>query len=214
MHFLDDMRRAMNTIGLILLGALASGIGAGFFLHRANTDRSALIAQAEEAKQKADEVARSGQAVTDEANRKLDEAAQAVTRANERVRALEEERLWFTKAEILTPPRITSTWKEWLNYTHGFTVKLPTHITETKNNADGFESPWLTIKPYKDEPIRLETAYAVKGRLLIGYRDEAAWIFRVQSGGAVTHLVTVYPNPRVSERTLLEALSTLTFRDE
>jgi hypothetical protein len=39
-------------------------------------------------------------------------------------------------------------------------------------------------------------------------------MLRAQSNGKVTHLVYIYPNPRVNERTILDALSTLTFRDE
>ncbi|MCC6563806.1 hypothetical protein IT087_02855, partial [Candidatus Uhrbacteria bacterium] len=75
------MRRALNAIALIVLGAIAAGIGAGFFLYQANADRTALIVKAEEARLIADEAARSGRSVTDEANRKLDAASQEIAKA-------------------------------------------------------------------------------------------------------------------------------------
>lgn len=208
------MNRALQSILFLFIGAMAAGGGAAYFLYQANIDRTALIAQAEDAKRKAEEVAQSGRTVTDEANRKLEEAAIEIEKAKERVRVLEEERAWFAKAERLVAPRTVSTWKEWLNYSHGFSVKLPSNVSDVKNNANGLESPWLAIKPYNDEPIRAEVAYVVDNRLLVGSKDESGWILRVQSGGIVTHLVTLYPTPRVTEKTMMDALATLTFRDE
>lgn len=208
------MNRAMQSILFLLIGAVAAGGGAGFFLYQANADRSALIAQAQEAQRKAEEVTASGKTVTEEANRKLEQASEEVAKAQARVRALEEEREWFAKAEILTAARATQYWKEWLNYSHGFTVKLPTNVTDVKNNERGLEATWISIKPYVNEPIALETAYVVSGKLLLGFKSEEAWIFRVQSSANISHLVTLYPTPRVTEKTMLDALSTLTFRDE
>lgn len=207
------MGKVVHAIAYLLLGAVAAGGGAGFFLYQANNDRSALIAKAQEAQRKAEEVATNGKIVTDEANRKLQEAAEEVAKAQARVRALEEEREWFAKAQILTPPRTVSTWKEWLNYTHGFTVKLPLNVTAVKNNASGLDAGWIAIKPYTNETVALETAYAVNGWLLVGSKSETSWIFRVQTAGTIAHVVHVYPNPRVSEQTILNALSTLTFRE-
>lgn len=208
------MRKTLNTIGLILLGALAAGSGAAFFLYQANADRTALIAKAEEARLKADEVARSGKAVTDEANRKLDAASQEITKAQARIKALEEERFWMAKAQTLTTSRFAANWKEWLNFSLGFTVRLPLNITDPKNDDTGFDAGWFVIRKYRDETIPLETAYVVKDRLLVGNKTETSWIFRVQSSAKITHLIYIYPNPRVTERTILDALSTLTFRDE
>ncbi len=208
------MPRAVNAIGLILLGALAAGGGAAFFLYQANTDRLALIAKAEESRLIADEAARSGRTVTDEANRKLDAAAQEIAKAQARIRALEEERAWLAKATTLTTSRTALNWKEWINFTLGITVKLPATVTEPKNNELGFDAGWLVIKPYKNEIIPLETAYLVKGRLLVGTKTDTSWMFRVQSSANITHVVYVYPNPRVTEKTVLDALSTLTFRDQ
>lgn len=207
------MGRVAQAILFLLLGAIAAGGGAGFFLYQANADRSALIAKAQEAQRKAEEVAINGKAVTDEANRKLEQAAEEVAKAQARVRALEEERRWFANAQILTPPRTVSTWKEWLNYTHGFTVKLPLNVTDVKNNANGLDAGWIAIKPYTNETIATETAYAVNGWLLVGAKSETSWVFRVQTGGTIAHVVYVYPNPRLSEQTILNALSTLTFRE-
>ena len=208
------MRKALSALGLILLGALAAGSGAAFFLHQANTDRTALIAKAEEARLKADEVTRSGQAVTDEANRKLDAASQEISKAQARIRALEEERNWLAKATTLTTSRTALAWKEWINFTLGVTVKLPVTVTEPKNDDTGLDAGWLVVKKFQNENIPLETSYVVKGRLLVGTKTATSWIFRVQSNGNISHLVYVYPNPRVAERTVLDALSTLTFRDE
>ncbi|MCK9361264.1 hypothetical protein M0Q28_03465 [Patescibacteria group bacterium] len=208
------MPRAVNAIGLILLGALAAGGGAAFFLYQANTDRLALIAKAEEARLIADEAARSGRTVTDEANRKLDAASQEIAKAQARIRALEEERTWLAKATTLTTSRIATTWKEWINFTLGVTVKLPPTVTDVKIADANLDAGWLVIKPYKDENISTDTAYLVKGHLLIGSKTETSWMFRVQSNANITHVVYVYPNPRVTERTILDALSTLTFRDQ
>jgi hypothetical protein len=208
------MSRVIQTIGLLLLGAAAAGGGAAYFLHQANADRSALIAQAEEARRLATEATQSGKAVADEANRRLDEASQEVAKAQARVHALEEERDWFSKAEILMPPRATNYWKEWLNYTHGFSIRLPTNVTDVKNNAEGLDAGWIDVKPYTNETISLETSYIVGNRLLVGSKNETGWILRVQASGTITHVVFVYPDPHVNEKTILDALSTLTFRDE
>lgn len=208
------MSRVVQTIGLVLLGALAAGGGAAYFLYQANTDRTALIAQAEEAKRQAIETATSGKAVADEANRKLDEASQEVTKAKARVAALEEERAWFAKAQILTPPRTVNAWKEWLNYSFGFSIRLPLTTTDVRNNDKGLDAGWIVIRPYAKEEVAMETAYVVQGKLLVGSKSETVWVFRVQSSGTITHILYVYPTARVTERTILDALSTLTFRDE
>jgi hypothetical protein len=208
------MPRAVNAIGLILLGALAAGSGAAFFLYQANADRTALIAKAEEARLIADEAARSGRNVTDEANRKLDAASQEIAKAQARIRALEEERSWLAKATTLITSRTATNWKEWINFTLGVTVKLPATVTEPKSDESGFDAGWLVVKPYKNENIPTDWAYVVKGHLLLGTKTDTSWIFRVQSNANITHIVYVYPNPRVTERTILDALSTLTFRDQ
>ncbi len=207
------MGKMAQALAFLLLGAVAAGGGAGFFLYQANVDRSALIAKAQEAQRNAEEAAASGKAVTDEANRKLEQASEEVAKARARVRVLEEEREWFAKADILVPPRATQYWKEWLNYTHGFTVKLPLNITDVKNNESGLDAGWITVKPYMNETVAPETAYAVNGWLLVGSKSETSWVFRVQTAGTIAYLVYVYPNPRLSEQTIMNALSTLTFRD-
>lgn len=213
-RFSLDMGRAAQAITYLLIGAAATGAGAAFFLYQTNADRSALIAQAEEAKRQVAEAVTTGKAVTDEANRKLDAAAQEVAKAKARVAALEEEREWLAKAQTLTTSRLAQSWKEWLNYTHGFTTKLPPTVTEPKNDSTGLDAGWIVIRPYRNETIALETAYVVKDHVLIGAKSDTSWLFRVQSSGNITHLVYAYPNVRVTERTILDALSTLTFRDE
>jgi hypothetical protein len=208
------MSRAVNAIGLILLGALAAGGGAAFFLYQANTDRLALITKAEESRLIADEATRSGRTVTDEANRKLDAASEEIAKAQTRIRALEDERVWFAKATTLTTSRTATTWKEWISFTLGVTVKLPAYATSVEMNDTSLNAGWLVIKPYTNENIPAETAYLVKGHLLIGTKTETAWMFRVQSSANITHVVYVYPTPRITEKTILDALSTLTFRDQ
>ncbi len=155
------MNRIAHAILFLLIGAVAAAGGTGFFLYQANEDRTALIAQAQEAQKKAEDVAKSGKAVTDEANRKLQQAAEEIAKAQARVRALEEEQVWFARAQTITPTRTVSTWKEWLNYTHGFTVKLPLNVTDVKNNASGLDAGWIAIKPYAGETIALDTSYAI-----------------------------------------------------
>lgn len=208
------MSRAVNAIGLILIGAVAAGGGAAFFLYQTNTDRLALIAKAEEAHQIADEATRSGRTVTDEANRKLDAASEEISKAQTRIRALEDERAWFAKATTLTTSRTATTWKEWIDFPLGITVKLPTTVTSTIMDETGFDAGWLVVKPYNNETIPEEVAYLVKGHLLIGTKTETAWMFRVQSSANITHMVYVYPNPHLTEKTILDALSTFTFRDQ
>jgi hypothetical protein len=209
------MGRAAQSITFLLIGAVAAASGTGYFLYRANTDRVELAAESETARAQADAAARSAQQLAEEANRKLAIASQEVAKAQERIRLLEEERDFLARAETLTRPRYVASWKEWVNVTHGFSVRLPLSAKEPDNDDRGLNTGSITIKPYdaSTEPTEQTTVYAVDGHLLIGTRSSEAWVFRVQSEGKSTHTILAYPSRTMTERTLLDILSTLTFRD-
>ncbi len=208
------MGRATQAIGFLLIGATAAAGGTGFFLYRANVDRAALVQQSDDARAKADEAARASRALADEANRKLEAASQEVSKAQERIRVMEDEARLLAMATPLIRPKYVSMWKEWVSVPLGFSVRLPPTAGDPQFATSTFASDWLSIMKYDPEAVTsTESVYLVQGHLLAGVRTPTSWRFRVQSNGTSTLTVIAYPNQGANERTILDALSTLTFRE-
>lgn len=213
------MAKSWSIFGWILLGAIATAIGTGYFLFQANTDRARLYEATEQARKQSEELSASSKKLADEANNKLDSASSEIKNAQELIQKYNEERDLLAKAEPLIRSRVSTNWKEWLNVPLGFSVRLPT-TNANLGDERFFDFGWLRIQPYdafQEATLRGQATstgditYFVDGRLLIGTRG-SEWILRDQSGASSTILIWAKPGSIQGERTLLEALSTLTFR--
>lgn len=213
------MAKSWSVFGWILIGAAAAAIGTGYFLFQANTDRTRLVETTEQARKQSEDLAIASQKLADEANDKLNNASDEIRNAQELIRQYNEERDLLAKAEPLIKTRISTNWKEWLNVPLGFSIHLPTTNANAGNELY-FDFGWLRMQPYDPDLETLwrsqttstgDLIYFVDGRLLIGTRG-SEWILRDQSGASSTMLIWAKPGNAQGERTLLEALSTLTFR--
>lgn len=213
------MAKSWSILGWILVGALATAIGTGYFLFQANTDRARLAAATEQARRQSEELAEASRKLADEANQKLDTASSEIRNAQELIRKYNEERDLLAKADPLIKTRLSTNWKEWINLPLGFGIRLPPGNANA-GNEQYFDFGWLRMEPYNPGRESLwrsqatttgDIVYFVDGRLLIGTRG-SEWILRDVSGGSSTVLIWAKPIGAAAEKNFLEALSTLTFR--
>jgi len=213
------MKKVLTIIGWILIGAIAAGIGTGFFLYQSNTDRAKLVAATEEAKRRSEELAQGSKKLAEEANTKLNTASEEIRSAQELIRQYDEEHALLAKADPLVRTRTSANWKEWINIPLGYTIRLPATFGNAGNELL-FDFDWLRIQPYDAGRESLwhaqasstgDVVYFVDGHLLVGTRGNT-WILRDQSGASSTMLIWAEPKNIQDERILLEALATLTFR--
>lgn len=214
------MAKPWSIIGWIMLGAFATAIGTGYFLYQANSDRARLVEATEQARKQSEDLASASRKLADEANNKLTNASDEIRAAQELIRKYDEERELLAKAEPLIKTRASTNWKEWINLPLGYTLRLPTNNANSGNELF-FDFGWLRIQPYdagREALWRGQTTttgdlvYFVDGHLLIGTRG-SEWILRDQSGASSTILIWAKPANAQAEKNLLEALSTLTFRE-
>ncbi len=191
------MKRISSVILSILVGALAVAVGMGIYLQKANQDRLRLEQVANEAQEKSKTALDQGQKAIQEANDKLKAANDEVIKAQEALKAIEDEREQLAKADALVEPVSKSLkgWQETVSLPQGLTMKYPptsvveyndekalTFATKPKLPDFGYatsDARWLSITPYD---MRLENeltatvasstpvAYSVKGRLLTGIK--------------------------------------------
>lgn len=235
------MQRSSSLLTGIALGAVAAGFGVGIFLYKANQDRIRLADQAHMTLEEITKIREENRRTIEETNNRLEIAKNQVTKAQETVRTLEEERDFLTRAIPLLPPnpRELYGWSELVALRQGFTLKVPPRLKNTTNNEEEFsvaeEStsqnsfPWLFISPYdeKHEQDLLANvvtstpiSYLVHDHLLTGVRgitrnsQSPIYILHIQKNGKITHLLWIQP-PSVAyagEKTLLTVLSTLRFQ--
>ncbi len=214
------MAKSWSIFGWILLGALATAIGTGYFLFQANSDRARLATATEQARKQSEELATASKKLADEANQKLDTASNEIRSAQELIRKYNEERDLLAKAEPLIKTRASTTWKEWINLPLGYTLRLPPNNANSGNEMF-FDFGWLRIQPYDPGREAMwrgqatttgDLVYFVDGHLLVGTRG-SEWILRDQSGGSSTILIWAKPANAQAEKNFLETLSTLTFRE-
>ena len=233
------MKRSMAIFLWILLGALASGLAIGFFLHRANTDRERLVMEIDKAKQQAEETMNANRKLVAEADQKLSGASAEVDHAQELIKQYELERdllLHATRLDKPTPNQLRS-WKTFLSLPLGISLQTPPGSYATSNEAlvsvridDSIAggSDWLDITLY-DRAYEVSRAqelvdatstltYLVDGHLLSGVRgrirDTAVFgsVLRVMAHGTTTHLLWLRPRVGISDQTILRTLATLIFR--
>jgi len=208
------MGRMAQSLGFLCLGALAAGAGTAVVVYKANNDRSALIAQASEARAQAMEAAQTSQKVAEEANRKVETASQEVAKAQARIQALEDERRMVATSVPITKPKASVNWKEFVSIPLGFTIRMPTPAVDPQFTQTSFDAGWLLITKYNGEPVERDESYLVQNHLLIGSKTETNWTYLIQSNGEPTLLVRAYASQAVSNKLILDVLSTLTFRDK
>lgn len=229
------MRQALTILGYILIGAAAAGFGTGFFLYRANADRSALVESKQKAEQQAEELMAASKKLADEANQKLEEASEEVAETRERLQALEAEQRMIKEATPLSRAPRTQYWNEMLNLPLGVTVRVPRLGEEIRNNEQGLivtsryneNDPWIEVHPWKEDietrlNDRLENPvdvqYLVSGRLFVGKRgtlpdsSQEAYALRVQSGGTSTMMIWAKEGSGFSSDEIIDTFSSFTFR--
>ncbi len=154
------MSKPLSIFTWILVGALASGIGIGFFLHAANQDRSRLEKQAIEARAQAERATAESERVAKEANTKLAAAATEVAQAKERLSRIDEFRALTSKAVKIQAPS-ASTLKYWstgISVPLGLSVRVPTGSASIATDkelilslsplADKTDDQWLIVQAY------------------------------------------------------------------
>lgn len=234
------MRRATTILIGILLGALATGLGVGLVLKKANDDRERLAAQVEETVREANAARDENRRAIEDANKKLQASNVEVSKAQQLIKALEEERLLLAEATPLTDPspRAVRGWNEAVAVDLGVSLKQPQDsmvqtndsktLTLAKAETVGDADPrWFSLTPYEE---RLEqeligslststpVSYLVDGHILIGAkgtlpgRKEPIMVLRVRYGGQITHLIWVKDPSRAGDGvSLMNALASLRF---
>lgn len=233
------MRRAAGILIGILLGALASGLGVGFFFNKANTDRATLINKLEETARYAMDAREQNQHVIEEANKKLLAASVEVAKAQNAIKSLEEERSLLTEAvPIASPSRRTTAWETVVTIPFRLSFKIPSGnsiltnddqalIITKQNKSDGSDARRLSLTHYNPAleqellaSLTTSTAvsYIVDGRLLTGYRgtpvaqQETILLLRIYRNGQVSNLLWA-KNTEEKSDILMDVISTIKFAD-
>ncbi len=236
---LQPMRRATGILIGILLGALASGLGVGYFFYKANTDRAALSEKLTETARNAQQAREQNQHVIEEANKKLLAANVEVAKAQNAIKSLEEERSLLTEAvPISSPSRKTSSWSTVVTIPFRLSFKIPSGntvltnddqalIVTSQNQMDGSDARWLSLTQYNPAleqellaSLTTSTAvsYLVDGRLLTGYtgtmlsQKETILLLRIYRNGHVSNLLWA-KNTDSKNNVLLDIISTMQFAD-
>jgi type II secretory pathway pseudopilin PulG len=128
------MRRFTSVLISILLGALAVGVGMGYFLMKANNDRERLALIAQAAEQESQEAIQAREQAIKAANAKLDAANTEITKAQETIKAFNEERALIQSATVLRTPNAKEIkgWSEIVSLGQKATVNYPRHISSPK----------------------------------------------------------------------------------
>lgn len=211
------MKRASGIIIGILLGALATGIGVGSFLKKANDDREQLAAQLAATSKQATDARRQSQQAIEDANAKLNTASVEVAKAQNLIKSLAEERDLMAAALPLAPPSaaLIRGWSDVVALGLGVSLKIPNDSEVSSNDAKaltivqknatvGEDWRWFSLSPY-DARLEQElttalatstpVAYAVNGHLLLGMRGSLPgkktqiFVLRIRSLGQITHLL-------------------------
>lgn len=189
------MRRFTSVLISILLGAFAVAVGMGYFLMKANTDRERLALIAQTAEQESKEAIQAREQAIKAANAKLDAANTEITKAQEMIRAFNEERSLISAASVLRAPnpKDIKGWSEVVSLGQKVTINYPpTHIVAenslksltlerpTSTTIRTGEDPrWFALMPY-DATREQEflnafatstpVSYLIDGRVLVGQK--------------------------------------------
>ncbi len=187
------MKRAWSILFSVLLGAIVVGLGTGYFLHLANKDRQLLALEAEQAKAEAAKAQLEQQDVVQQANLKLRQASEEVSKAQGAITALQEERRLLAIAKPLTPlpTQAMQGWNLIVSTSQNIALQFPPGSTAAQDDekllaiaisgtsitSQTNDGPWLAISPFdKANKSRLlarlatstEVTYFIKGNILHG----------------------------------------------
>lgn len=234
------MRRSLAVLVWILVGAIASGAGMSFALHRSNEDRVRLTRLAEEANARAASLEKTSS-----------ELSASMRLATEEVGHIQSElqhlRGWQTELKDATPliplrAAQTKGWSEFASVPLGVSIRIPPGM-QANTSDDGvflktlanqrgrsIEEQWLGLSRYTRErqqdiyahshiadsgPVR----YTLGNRLLTGIAgklgdtpDQKLYLLSIQENATSTYLLWAKTVDGVSERTILDTLATLSFR--
>ncbi|MFO0764843.1 MAG: hypothetical protein U0487_02235 [Patescibacteria group bacterium] len=224
------MSRTLKVIGLIAIGAAATGISTGYFLFAANRDRLELSKKITAAEQHVRDLERQSESLADDAQDRIAQANAEVKKAQDLVVALQQEQTLFKQAVELKPSKTTQTWKEILSLPLGFSIRIPPNANEvqttniiTSNVADRFDS-WLQVERYADgriEAMKPENASSssdylanVNGSLLIGTRyvmpdKNIQYVLRLQKNASSTHLIFLNTQSGITDKQIADTLATI-----
>ena len=228
------MRRTSSILIAILAGALATGAGMTYFLKKANDDRERLAILAETTQQTAKDTEEKSQQAISDANKKVDDANAEVAKAQETVKALQDEHDRLAHATQLPPadPKLVKGWKDVVDATLGVSCKTPTTAAVDTNDATAlaFSSEgdrWFSVTPYNDRLEKellastastTEVSYLINGHLCSGWRGKTLngtgdiVLLRAEENGTSTHLLWARtPNTAKGSDILQATLSSLTF---
>jgi len=221
------MKRSVSVFLWILVGACASGLAIGYFLHRANVDRERLGRQMSEAEHQLQEIKSNSQKLAEEANRKIADASMEIIKTQALIKQYQEAR------ELKQPDyRTLRYWKETISPSLGVAIKYPptAFVSQTdpdirlasRDGLSSSEDIWLIIQRYdpNQEQVSLQgwdqttsVHFIVGDRLFNGWKTlPSSYVLRVQSNTTSTHLIIAHSNPQISEQRLLDTLSTINFR--
>lgn len=234
------MKRSIAVLFWILIGAVASAAGVGYFFHQANADRQRLVNEAQTAKDLLAQTKAASEKLAAEANKKLADASKEVADAQDALKIAQEQNALRDKAVPLTKPDARSMrgWPEVVNLPLGISLRLPTTLqaTSTESVLASYVRPrtaaeaaeqWLSVTSYdkahetdlKKSLKDTETlVYQVQNRLLVGMRGKLAdlpgfvYVLRVGDAATSTHLIWARTNATVTDQKALEVLATLSFR--
>ncbi|HEU0050929.1 MAG TPA: hypothetical protein VFQ60_02635 [Patescibacteria group bacterium] len=232
------MTKPASVIFWILIGALASGVGIGFFLIQANADRETLATKAAQAEQDMIQAKQQSEQIAKDANTKLSNAALEVAKAQDQLKRFEEERTLLGNATILNPisPAILRTWTSAISVSMGVSVQFPSAFTAnttdheiTLATKDAIApTQWLSIQTYDAQKEQSWTSglqnpekvvYASGGHLFVGQKGSLAnvtsplYVFHTFSAAASSSLlIWARPEQFVTERRLFEIVGTINVR--
>ena len=229
--------RLSGVLGLVLLGAVASSVSVGYFLHKANADREYLSTRMHALEEEVGQTKADSEKLAADANAKVDTAAQEVARVQKELQSAEEERQAITKAIPLVKPdaRTLKTWTEAFSIPLGISIRIPpgTAVAEYENRlqssiARNPSQIWLSITAYDgaEEIVQNQkltdteaVGYLVAGNLLQGIRGRDP----SSAGYAYVLHLTVDHKPAaliwvreygsiITNQKILDTLSTLSLR--
>lgn len=236
------MPRTTTILISILMGALASGIGIGLFLHQANTDRLRLAEKIDTANKNITEIRESNRKTIEETNQKLREANTEIAKAQQLIKNMDDERRLQATAQALRVPSAKTMlgWNDVIDLELGVSLKQPPNslvatngsraLTLIQNTPQTNGDPrWFTIKPYsqQEEQELIQTlststaiTYTVDGNVLTGVRGEdrlsrqQTLILRIQQSGIIRYILWAKdPNGNSAiTPTVMNALASLRFK--
>jgi len=226
------MSKPVTIIGWILLGAGASSLGIGYFLHAANADRGRLAEKIVETQSQLEQIQKEQADFHTEANKKLQDASQQVTQMQEALARYQKEQALMATATQLTKPDpwTLRTWQSTFSIPLGVSLRVPPgNIAVPMDQSLALENngvPWLNLETYSTsgEDLYLtdllspETVtYLSNGRVLTGHRGKitsshgTVYVMRVDLPNS-SLLIWAKTGGNVTDKLILQALATLDLR--